>query len=190
MVPAGLGQAGPVRVQRGTFEAAEAAWLVRQDGGIYMYFVLAYRLSKPLGPDRTRLFVDRSRCRTHRAKRKRLASCSLEGRVQVLEASDLRVGPLLSDAVLRFGPHRMRWTGTRMREPQVDPFVDPSAAFADAYLERMAGAAGRLFGRKMPRRALDHASLSLGAYVSVITAGPNARDEIRFEATAELRERR
>ncbi len=188
LLPPPLGRATPVRVQKGTFQAAEATWLLRRDGDTYIYFVLAYRLSKPLGAEKTRLFVDRSKCRMHGPKGRRLASCSLEGRVQKLEPRDLRFGPLLANARLHFGGHRIHWEGAEMREPEVDPFVDQRAAFADAYLERTAGVAGRLFGRKMPPRGLDHATLSYGAYASVITSLPKAGSRVRFELTANVRE--
>lgn len=186
LLPSPMGGAAPVRVQKGTFEAAEATWLVRRHGDTYIYFALAYRLSRPLGPERTRLFVDRSKCRMHGPKGKRLASCSLEGRVQTLERDDLRFGPLLADAKLRVGGHRISWRGTKMRKPEVDPFLDQGAAFADAYLERMAGSRGRLFGQKMPRRGLDSASLSYGAYASVITSRPKLRKRLHLEVTVEL----
>ena len=153
-----------------TFEAAEATWFVKKDGDVYIHYVLAYRIDRFGGSSRTRLFVDKSKCRLRGTKRKKLASCSLEGRDEKLERGDLRFDPLLGGARLDFGEHQVVWDQAEALQPDVAPFVDPEAAMADAYFERLSSARGRLYGRRMPRRALDYAVLSYGADAAVITS--------------------
>ena len=162
--------AEPVKVRHVTFEAAEGTWFIKKHGDVYIYYVLAYRIDRFGGNSRTRLFVDKSKCRLRGTKRKKLASCSLEGRDEKLERSDLRFDPLLGGARLDFGQHRITWDQPEAMQPDVAPFVDPGAAMADAYLERLSNATGRLYGRRMPRRALDYAVLSYGADAAVFAS--------------------
>lgn len=162
--------AAPIKVRYVTFEAAEATWFLKKHGDVYIYYVLAYRIDKLGGPSRTRLFVDKSKCRLRGTKRKKLASCTLEGRDEKLEPGDLRFDPLLGGARLDYGDHHIRWTQPQAMQPDVAPFVDPEAAMADAYFERLSVATGRLYGTRMPRRALDYAVLSYGADAAVITS--------------------
>lgn len=176
----------PVKVRHATFEGAEATWFVKKDGGVYIYYVLAYRIDRPVGSSRTRLFVDKSKCRLRGAKRKKLASCILEGRVEKLERGDLRIDPLLNGARLDFADHRVTWDSPQAPEPDVAPFVDPEAAFADAYFERLSEARGRLYGLRMRKRNLDHAVLSYGADVAVITSPDELPPRMRFEVRARL----
>jgi hypothetical protein len=179
----------PVKARHVTFEAAEATWFIKRRGDVYIYYVLAYRIDKAAGSSRTRLFVDKSKCRLKGTKRKRLASCSLEGRVEKLERGDLRIDPLLNGARLTFGEHRVVWERPQAPEPDVAPFVDPGAAFADAYMERVSDARGRLYGRHMPRRGLDHAVLSYGVDVSVMISPDELPPRLRFEVQARITER-
>lgn len=162
--------AAPVKVRHVTFEAAEATWFVKRHGDVYIYYVLAYRIDRFGGTSRTRLFVDKSKCRLRGTKRKKLASCSLEGRDEKLERADLRFDPLLGGARLDFGKHQIVWDQPEAMEPDVAPFVDPEAAMADAYFERLSSASGRLYGRRMPRRTLDYAVLSYGADAAVFAS--------------------
>jgi hypothetical protein len=179
------GSGAPAKVRHGTFEAAEATWFVKRHGDIYMYFVLAYRIEKPVGSARTRLFADKSKCRVKRARGKRMVTCMLEGRVEKLRPADFRVQPLLSGAILDYGDHRISWDGAQTPEPDVAPYVDPDAAFADAYLERLSGAGGRLFDRRMPSKGLDHAALSLGVDVAVITSLEDFPPRLRLTTEVE-----
>lgn len=162
--------AAPVKVRFVTFEAAEATWFLKKRGDVYIYYVQAYRLDKLGGPSRTRLFVDSSKCQLRGTKRKKLASCALGGRTEKLEPGDLRFDPLLGGARLDYGAHRITWAQPQALEPDVAPFIDPEAAMADAYFERLSDASGRLYGIRMPRRALDYAVLSYGADAAVITS--------------------
>ncbi len=176
----------PVRAGHVTFEAAEATWLVKRHGDVYIYYVLAYRIDRPAGASKTRLFVDRSKCRLKGAKRKKLASCTLGGRVQKLERGDLRIDPLLNGARVSFGDHRVVWERPEAPEPDVDPFIDTGAAFADAYLERLSDARGRLYGTRLPKRGLDHAVLSSGIDVSVKLRPDELPPRLRFEVRARI----
>ncbi len=162
--------AAPIKVRHVTFEAAEGTWFLKRRGDVYIYYVLAYRIDRFGGGSRTRLFVDKSKCRLRGTKRKKLASCSLEGRDEKLDRGDLRFEPLLGGARLDFEDHHMVWDQPEAMQPDVAPFVDPGAAMADAYFERLSNARGRLYGRRMPRRALDYAVLSYGADAAVIVS--------------------
>ena len=170
LVPLRPVAAAPIKVRYVTFEAGEATWFLKKNGDVYIFYVLAYRIDKLGGPSRTRLFVDKSKCRLRGTKRKRLATCTLEGRDEKLAPGDLRFDPLLGGARLDYGDHRIRWTQPQAMQPDVAPFVDPEAAMADAYFERLSDATGRLYGKRMPRRALDYAVLSYGADAAVITS--------------------
>lgn len=170
LVPLRPVAAAPVKVRYVTFEAAEGTWFLKKRGDVYIYYVLAYRIDRLGGASATRLFVDRSKCRLSGTKRKKLASCALGGRDVTLEPGDLRFDPLLGGARLDYGDHRITWAQPQALEPDVAPFVDPEAAMADAYFERLSDATGRLYGTRMPRRALDYAVLSYGADVAVRTS--------------------
>lgn len=179
----------PVKVRHGTFEAAEATWFVRRDGDIFMHYVLAFRIEKTVGSARTRLFVDKSKCRVKRTRPKKVASCMLEGRLEKLEVGDFRVQPALSGAALDYGDHRIRWEGAEAPQPDVDPYIDTEAAFADAYLQRLSAARGTLFGRRMPPGGLDHAAVSLGLDAALITSDDELPPRLRFEAELVLPDR-
>lgn len=178
--------AAPVKVRHVTFEAAEATWFLKKQGDVYIYYVLAYRIEKLGGSSRTRLFVDKSKCRLRGTKRKKLASCALEGRDEKLERGDLRFDPLLGGARLDFGDHHIVWDQPKAMQPDVDPFVDPSAAMADAYFERLSNARGGLYGMRMPRRALDYAVLSYGADAAVTTSADELPPRRRFTVKARV----
>ena len=171
----GVFEPRPVKVYRGTFQAAEARWLMRSGRDVYAYLVFAYRMDKPLKPSRTFVIADRSRCRLHGPK-KRLASCSFGGRRRKLRAGALRFDPLLTGATLRYGGHRLTWVGGELQEPKVDPWIEPDLMEADAYMERFSAARGRVFGDRMKARALDHATLSYGIYAgAMVDEGPRGR---------------
>lgn len=163
------------RVYRGTFQAAEARWLVRSAGGVTAYWVFAYRIEKPLRSTRSFVIADRSRCRLHGAKR-RLASCSFGGRRRELPREALRFDPLLSGAKLSYRGLRLRWVGGEMQDPKVDLWLEPDLMEVDAYLERSSVAKGRVLGDRMRQPALDHASLSHGAYAgAMLNQGPRRK---------------
>lgn len=165
----------PVKVYRGTFQAAEASWLMRSGEDVFAYLVFAYRMDKPLRSSRTFLIADRSRCRLHGPK-KRLASCSFGGRRREVPAGALRFDPLLTGATLRHGGHRLTWVGGELQEPKVDPWIEPDLMEADAYLERLSAARGRVLGDRMKARGLDHATLSYGIYAgAMLDEGPRGR---------------
>lgn len=178
--------AAPVKARHVTFEAAEATWFIKRNGDVYIYYVLAYRIEKLGGSSRTGLFVDKSKCRLRGTKRKKMASCSLEGRDEKLERGDLRFEPLLGGARLAYGDHRIVWTQPQALQPDVAPFVDPEAAMADAYFERLSNARGRLFGMRMPRRALDYAVLSYGADAAVILSPDEVPPRRHFTVQARI----
>ena len=165
----------PVKVYRGTFQAAEAHWLMRSGRNVYAYLVFAYRMDKPLKSSRTFVIADRSRCRLHGPK-KRLASCSFGGRRTELPSHALRFDPLLTGATLRYGGHRLTWMGGELQEPKVDPWIAPDLMEADAYMERLSSARGKVLGDRMKKRALDHATLSHGIYAgAMVDEGPRRR---------------
>lgn len=176
--------AAPVKVRYVTFEAAEATWFLKKRGDVYIYYVLAYRIDKLGSTSRTRLFVDKSKCRLKGTRRKRLASCVLEGRDEKLEPGDLRFEPLLGGARLEYGDHRVTWAQPQAVRPDVAPFVDAEAAMADAYFERLSDARGHLYGTRMPRRALDYAVLSYGADAAVITSPDELPPKRQFTVKA------
>jgi hypothetical protein len=178
--------AAPVKARHVTFEAAEATWFLKRRGDVYIYYVLAYRIDKLGTPTRTRLFVDKSKCRLRGTKRRKLASCSLEGRDEKLEPGQLRFDPLLGGARLSFRDHRMVWEQPQALEPDVAPFVDPQAAMADAYFERLSNARGRLYGTRMPKRALDYAVLSYGADAAVRLSPDELPPRRSFEIKARV----
>ncbi len=178
--------AAPVRARVITFEAAEGMWLIDEGRNVYIYYVLAFRLGKAGQPSTTRLLVDRSKCRLRRGANKRFASCAVGGRMQKVPRRALRIDPLLAGARLDYRGHRLVWQGTEEPEPEVDPFVDPEAAFADAYLSRLAGVRGRLFGRRMPVRALETAQLSYGVDAAVITRLDDPPRPVRFTVQVTL----
>ena len=165
----------PVKVYRGTFQAAEARWLVRSGRDVFAYLVFAYRMDKPLKSSRTFVIADRSRCRLHGPK-KRLASCSFGGRRKKVPADALRFDPLLAGAELRYRGHRLTWVGGELQEPTVDPWIEPELMEADAYMERLSAARGRVLGDRMKTRSLDHATLSYGIYAgAMLDEGPLRR---------------
>lgn len=167
------------RVYRGTFQAAEARWLVRSGRGVTAYLVFAYRMDKPLKSSRSFVIADRSRCRMHGAKR-RLASCSFGARRRELPIEALRFDPMLSGAQLSYRGLRVRWVGGELQEPMVDPWVESDLMEADAYLERLSVAQGRALGDRMKQKTLDHATLSYGAYAgAMLDQGPR-RTTITF----------
>ncbi|MFP5353241.1 MAG: hypothetical protein ACLGIB_11860 [Actinomycetota bacterium] len=171
----GSGDDLPVKVYRGTFQAAEARWLVRSGRNVHAYLVFAYRMDKPLRSSKTFLIADRSRCRLHGPK-KRLASCSFGGRRTQIPEAALRFDPLITGASLRYRGQRIDWVGGELQEPAIDPWIDPQLMEADAYLERLSSASGRLLGDRMSKRALDHATLSYGLYAgAMVDHGPDRR---------------
>ena len=164
-----------MKVYRGTFQAAEARWLVRSGRKVHAYLVFAYRMDKPLRSSKTFVIADRSRCRLHGPK-KRLASCSFGGRRKEIPARALRFEPLLAGATLRHGGHRLTWVGGELQEPTIDPWIEPELMEADAYMERPSTARGRVLGDRVTKRGLDHATLSYGIYAkAMIEQGPVQR---------------
>ena len=181
--------AAPVKARHVTFEAAEGTWFLKRKGDVYIYYVIAYRIERLGKPARRGLFVDSSKCRLRGTKKRKLASCTLGGRDQKLEARHLRFDPLLGGARLKFGDHRIVWENPQGFEPDVAPFVDPEVATADAYFERLSNARGRLEGTRMPRKALDYAVLSYGADAAVRVSQDEVPPFRSFEITAWVRTR-
>lgn len=182
--------AAPVKARHVTFEAAEATWFLKRRGDVYIYYVIAYRIDKVGLPARRGLFVDKSKCRLRgTTKRKKFASCTLGGRDQRLKPRNLHFDPLLGGARLDFGDHRIVWEHPQGLEPDVAPFVDPQAAMADAYFERLSNARGRLYGTRMPKKALDYAVLSYGADAAVRVSPDEVPPRRSFEIKAWVRTR-
>ena len=160
--------AAPVRPRAITFQGAEASWLVRRGDDIYMYFVMAFRLERPMKGTKTRLFVDRSKCRVHHVRGRRVARCSLEGRMRDVASKRFRMPAGLGRAELRVGRHRVVWRERSLPTLEAEPWVDAGAILADIYVQRRAAATGRLFGTRMAQRTRRRAVTYQGADAGVV----------------------
>ena len=160
--------AAPLRARAVTFEGAEGAWLIRRGQDVFLYYVFAFRSQKASKPSHTRLFADRSRCRLHRVRGKLVASCVLEGRLEEIADRRFEMSPGSERAELNAGNHHVVWRGRGVPSVEVDPWIEPQAVLADAYLERRAPAGGKVFGRRVERRSLERGRLFFGVDVGVL----------------------
>ena len=160
--------AAPLRARAIAFEGAEGAWLIRRGDDVFLHYVFAFRSQKASKRPRTRLFADRSRCRLHRVRGKLVASCVLEGRVEEIADRRFEMDPGSRRAELNTNEHHVLWRGRGIPSVEVEPWIDPQAVLADAYLERRAPARGQVFGHRVARRSLERGTLFTGIDVGVL----------------------
>jgi hypothetical protein len=164
------------RVWVGTFNAAEALWLVGKNGKAHAYLVFAFRLTSFLGRDSTWLLATRSRCRLRRGKPLTHARCNFYGRPHRIPANKFQFDAVLRTARVSWRGVRVRWRGRGRLVPDGFPFIDasPRSVFfdLDVSAQRRALASGRVLHGSLTRRDQDLASISRGVFFGFFVRRP------------------
>ncbi|MGH2694297.1 MAG: hypothetical protein ACRDJJ_05705 [Actinomycetota bacterium] len=175
------------RLWVGTFQAAEAIWLVSNNRKAYAYLVFAFRVTSFMGRDSTWLLATRSRCRLRRGKGLAHATCWFRGRPRRIPATRFRFDTLLNNARVSWRGVKVRWKGRGSLRPDAGPFLDasPRSVFFDLEVSalRSALASGRVLRRTLTKRNQDLAAISRGVFVGFyLRPGERPRTELVMRA--------
>lgn len=144
-------------------QVAEAVWLVREKGGLYMYFVSAGRHADALSivDDPTSVgamgVVARGECQSREGPGSSFIICQAKGRPRPLAPGDFEFDPLLASARMRLEAkgfvHEVTWTG-RGRVPSYgfEAQGDDEWVRIGGGIYREAKAEGEVLGRSFAAR--------------------------------------
>jgi hypothetical protein len=154
----------PPKAWGGSYQVAEAIWVVRERGGLFMYMAFAENISGPRPKARTAVFLGRGRCYVRKNQPKRTASCAVNGRFRKIDASGFSIDPSLSEAGVAVPGVRIRWSKPGNPRPAHNIYADAPFLDFEAEVKRPATAGGRLLGRRVTRADLFTGRLGQGVF--------------------------
>ena len=169
----------------GTYQVAEAAWIVRDGRRLRMHLVFVENVSGPRPKAHTAVFIGDGPCRVPSGRSPKRASCSVDGRFRRIAPEAFSIDPSLSSAGLTLPGIKIDWTSTAFPEPDDNEYVDPPFVDVEAEVKRPSSAAGRMNGRRFVAKRLTFARLAQGAFVGADpdTLGPSSvRIVVRLDA--------
>lgn len=169
----------------GSYQVADAAWVVHEGRGYVMYLVFAENVSGPNPEAHTSVFLGKGSCRVRPGEAPKRASCSVQGRFRRIDADSFVIEPSLSGAGLSLPGVRVHWSDPEGPEPDYNVYADAPFIDLEAEVKRPTSAAGRILGTRLRQRDLRFARLAQGVFgggdPSGIPQGP-----VRFTVRVDL----
>jgi hypothetical protein len=160
----------------GSYQVAEAGWIVRRGDRYTMYVVFAENVSGPRPKAHTAVFLGKGPCRVRAGRSRKSASCSVRGRFRRIAADAFEFDASLSRADLSLPGVRVRWSDPGNPVPDHNLYMDGPFVDFEAELKRPALAAGRVLGVRMTKAELSFARLAHGLFAggdhSAVPDGP------------------
>jgi hypothetical protein len=148
----------------GSYQVAEAIWIVRDGSDVEMYMAFVENLSGPKPKARTAVFLGKGPCRTKPGHSPRRSSCSVKGRFRKIAAEDFEIDPSLGGANLSLKGARVRWTDAGVFRPDYSMYDDLPFLDVEAELARSTRAAGRILGVSVHEDDRLSAKLAQGVF--------------------------